>query len=108
VWAVAGCAARTDGGAWATASCDIHSLADPDLDAAADLDLGPTADLDIDATADCGVDAAANIDPAAADSTGYCCGGLGRQAGVAVTRSGRQRSGRLLAGPSVPYLAASR
>lgn len=83
---VADCAARTDGSAGATASCDTHSLADPDLDAAADLDVDSAADLDVDAAANIDFDAAANIDPAAVDSTGDCCGGFGRQAGVAVTR----------------------
>jgi hypothetical protein len=86
----------------------LDAAADLDIDAAADLDIDAAVDLDINATADLDVDSAANIDSAPADSTRDCCGGLGRQAGVAVTRSGRQRSARLLAGPNVPYLAVSR
>ena len=60
---VADCAARTDGGARATAGCDINSLAD--FDAAADLDADRAADLDFDA--------APNLNAAIADSTGHCC-----------------------------------
>ena len=74
--AVARCAARTDGGARAAARCDIHALADPDWDAAADLDVDAAADLDAAADGD----ATADGDPAAADSSGGCRGGLGRQA----------------------------
>lgn len=76
VCAVASAAPAIDRSAWDTPSCDIHSLADPDFDS--------TADLDIDSAAN--VDSAPDIDPAAGDASGDCCGGLGRQAGVAVTR----------------------
>jgi hypothetical protein len=102
VCAVAGCAARTHGRARAAPSCDIHSLADldgyaaadPDVDAAVDRHVdaiagcyvNATANRDVDPTANRGIDPTADLDPAAADSTGQCCGRLGRQAGVAVTR----------------------
>ena len=72
---VADCATRTDGGARATAGCDIHSLAG--FNAAADRD----ADLDFDAAPNLATDRAPNLDtdPApdlnavVAHSTGHCC-----------------------------------
>lgn len=71
MWAVANRAARTDGGAWSTAGCDIHSLADPDW--AADLGANRATHLSSYRDTHLDADPATDLDAAAADSTGHCC-----------------------------------
>lgn len=74
----------TSRGATDTSSCDIYSLADPDWNAVADINFDSTSDLDVHSATY--IDSDPNIDSAAADSAGKYCGGLGHQAGVALTR----------------------
>lgn len=83
------CASRPEDGDLATASSDVHALADTDLDPDSAPDINPAPDLDPDSAADRNINPAPDLNAAAADSIGHRCRGFGCQAGVAIGRSGR-------------------